>query len=290
MTDIDPRTVDVPPDPERLIDADPYFARLVEASETDRPSATEIDKALAMATKAASLPRPAPWYASVRIAALGVAVAGAVTLAVGAWGDAPEHAPDPRAAATTPADRPSTNESTGVGADVTTNVGSDVATTSDTNVGSTEAPPIVSPVVTLSVHDLAPPEPSRDDNAGRSPEPAGARGRTGSSVERPRDATSARPSARGASATFAEELALVTSARSALEGGDPAGCLAALKRYDDRFGNGTFADEADVLRMEAHAAAGNREIAMAAARRFLSTRPKSPYAARVRSLAERIGH
>lgn len=84
--------------------------------------------------------------------------------------------------------------------------------------------------------------------------------------------------------TFAEELALTGAARTALGRGDVASCLAAVERYQHEFRSGVFAQEIDVIGIEALAKSGEHERARALATRFLSTNAKSPYANRVRSV------
>ena len=95
------------------------------------------------------------------------------------------------------------------------------------------------------------------------------------------------PGAPAGQGTFREELALVSAARTALETGDASACLRAVDRYDERFRAGIFAQEIEVLRIEALAASGDRTRARALAERFLAVNAKSPYADRVRSLIER---
>jgi hypothetical protein len=86
--------------------------------------------------------------------------------------------------------------------------------------------------------------------------------------------------------TFSEELALTSAARAALARGDVVSCLSAVDRYQRTFGSGVFAQEIDVIRIEALAKSGERERAHSSAQRFLDTNATSPYADRVRSVFE----
>lgn len=106
-------------------------------------------------------------------------------------------------------------------------------------------------------------------------------------VERPAGTSAHRaaPSAETRSAgTFAEELALTSAARAALGRGDTEVCLSVVGRYRERFPQGAFAQEIDVIRIEALAKSGARDSAKASAERFLKLNESSPYADRVRSV------
>lgn len=113
---------------------------------------------------------------------------------------------------------------------------------------------------------------------------------------RPSADTSARrrdtaaPKASAAHSTFAEEVALVAAARSALERGDAVACKRTVEQYHERFRAGTFAQELEVIRIEALLMNGEGSRAQAAAERFLAANERSPYADRVRSLAEHASH
>ena len=98
--------------------------------------------------------------------------------------------------------------------------------------------------------------------------------------------------ARGASAgaersTFDEELGLLSAARAGLAANDIPASLRAVERYQTRFPSGLFAEEIEVIRIEALSNSGERARAFALAERFLADNPSSAYAARVRSLAQR---
>ena len=81
-----------------------------------------------------------------------------------------------------------------------------------------------------------------------------------------------------------EQVVELDRARRALGDGDAATALKRLDVYEARFPRGALRDEADVLRVEALLAAGDRAGAVRAGDRFLAAHAESPHAARVRSL------
>ena len=87
--------------------------------------------------------------------------------------------------------------------------------------------------------------------------------------------------------SLAEEVAAIRSAKRALAAGDAAQALRELQAYQAHFPRGRLAQEAQVVRIEALLKLGNRAAANAAADRFLSAHPDSPYAARVHTLIGR---
>jgi hypothetical protein len=87
-----------------------------------------------------------------------------------------------------------------------------------------------------------------------------------------------------AAASLTDEVAALQAARHALGAHDPAAALHALDRYAKRFGSGRLEPEATVLRIEALVQKGDRATAAALAERFETLHPKSPYAARIRSI------
>jgi hypothetical protein len=87
-----------------------------------------------------------------------------------------------------------------------------------------------------------------------------------------------------ASPGLAEEIAAIDRARSALTDGDPTRSLRLIDRYEQRFRNGAFVEEAEVLRIEAHLRRGERTAASRVGARFLAAHPSSLHAARVRAL------
>lgn len=84
--------------------------------------------------------------------------------------------------------------------------------------------------------------------------------------------------------TVPAEIAMLEQAHRALSEGDAAHALSRLDVYSARFPRGAMAHEAAVLRIEALVQAGDRVGATRFANRFLAAHPRSPYAARIRSL------
>ena len=80
------------------------------------------------------------------------------------------------------------------------------------------------------------------------------------------------------------QIALLDGARAALAAGDGARAKALASRYELQFPNGAFSQEAEVLRIEAMLAQGDRDGATRAGARFLQSHPSSPHAAHVREL------
>jgi hypothetical protein len=135
------------------------------------------------------------------------------------------------------------------------------------------APAVVKPVAPEAV-----PEPARAApapvEAARAPEPA--------AVPTARS-TKAVPSAAGGS-TLADEVKALGRAKAALSAGNPRQALRELDAYRVAFPAGKLGQEATVTRIEALVQSGDRASAKRLGQRFLSHSPKSPYAARVRSL------
>jgi hypothetical protein len=93
------------------------------------------------------------------------------------------------------------------------------------------------------------------------------------------------PSAPAAQPDIALEIASIDVARKALRAGNSSGAIAELDRYEATFGRaGSLAPEATVLRIEALLARGDKARATALATAFVAAHPKSPLAARVRTL------
>jgi TolA-binding protein len=90
-----------------------------------------------------------------------------------------------------------------------------------------------------------------------------------------------------AAPSLAEEIATIDRARRALYDHDAHGALRALDEHDRRFPSGALAPEAQVLRVEALLAAGDRPGAEAVANRLLAASPSGPQAERVRMLLRR---
>lgn len=83
--------------------------------------------------------------------------------------------------------------------------------------------------------------------------------------------------------SISREILLIDRARTAKAKGHAKEALAALDDYDREWPHGALAVEAEVLRIEALAAAGDESTAAERARAFLGAHPRSPYEARVRA-------
>jgi outer membrane protein assembly factor BamD (BamD/ComL family) len=83
--------------------------------------------------------------------------------------------------------------------------------------------------------------------------------------------------------SLAPELALLDRAQGLLASGRATAALGVLEEYDRTFPHGALAQEAEVLRIDALARAGQRSSAESRGRTFLSRHPESPQAARVRA-------
>lgn len=80
------------------------------------------------------------------------------------------------------------------------------------------------------------------------------------------------------------EVAALDAARKNLDK-DPRAALAAMDAYDDKFKkDGVLGQEADVMRIDALARAGQNDRARALGNAFLARHPSSPLAQRVRSI------
>jgi len=254
-------------EPTRLIHDDPEFASLAAASNNDGPSSAEVDKALALATRTAMTSPRTSWRWFGASLAVGIAVIG--TSVIGLVG-MPGAAPARDAAVRT-----------------------SVVTAPAPNTPAAETL-VETPVMTVSVDDLAS-APSAPPAADLSARTSQARAAAPAVVAR-----SGSPEAQNESAKTSldsrsdTELgrtdALVSAARSALGRGDVPACMRAVDRYGERFRSGMFAQEIEVIRIEALAASGERARAHADAERFLAANARSPYADRVRSLLERTSH
>lgn len=108
------------------------------------------------------------------------------------------------------------------------------------------------------------------------------------SAETPKSARSRAP-VRGAEAPdgaskLREQVSLLDRARTALASGDTARSQRLVDEYASRFPDGAFAQEAEVLRIEALLKEGHGDGAASRGARFLADHPTSPHAARVRAL------
>jgi TolA-binding protein len=94
----------------------------------------------------------------------------------------------------------------------------------------------------------------------------------------------AKPSVHARPSALGEQVTALDSARRALAAGNAASTLQQLDDYETRFPNGALVEEAEVLRVEALLAEGDRASASHVGERFLSAHPNSPHASRVRAL------
>ena len=83
---------------------------------------------------------------------------------------------------------------------------------------------------------------------------------------------------------LAEQVATLDRARAALASGDGAAALREIAACEARYPRGALFEEAEVLRIEALLAEGDRSAAGRAGARFLAAHPSSPHAAHVRAL------
>jgi hypothetical protein len=123
---------------------------------------------------------------------------------------------------------------------------------------------------------------AQDDASARSKPIAGRDARSGASSPAAAQAASSQPEA---ASSLSEEVASLRTAREALGRGDAKGCLAAVDAYFAAFPKGHLGAEARVLRVEAMFAAGQKAQAAALASAMLAQSPRSPYAARLRTIA-----
>lgn len=84
---------------------------------------------------------------------------------------------------------------------------------------------------------------------------------------------------------LAEEVVALKAAREALAKGQAARCLDAVNAYFAAFPAGHLSAEARYLRVEATLASGRADEAKVLARSMLAANPRSPYAARLRTIA-----
>jgi hypothetical protein len=110
-------------------------------------------------------------------------------------------------------------------------------------------------------------------------------------VRAARTATVAAPRAAAPATEVADlraELLALDAVRAATDDGRPRKALALLDGYASKYKTGKLREEASVLRIEALAAAGERESARRLADRFLRESPTTIYTARVRAAVARV--
>jgi len=91
------------------------------------------------------------------------------------------------------------------------------------------------------------------------------------------------PAAARRAAMLTDELGALDHARLALAGGDGRQALDELDAYDHRFPGGRLQIEAEVLRIDAFAKLGRKDVARQRAEAFLKRHPNSVLATRVRA-------
>lgn len=95
-----------------------------------------------------------------------------------------------------------------------------------------------------------------------------------------------RGSSSAGSTGIQEQIALIDRARGAVAARQPAAAMAALDEYQRRFPRGVLGQEATLLRIETLLARGDRAGAARLGRQFLERYPRSPMAARVKTLID----
>ncbi len=245
--------------PPRLRDENPNIAHLLDALDRQAPDPNLMTKIHALPERS-PVPDAAPGAARALSSMAPWLAVGVCALALGGLGWGAREARTTWASSNAPASAPL----------VATNAAFTEAPSSDV---ANASPPL------LSVDDLpnvaAPELPTSLRASGSDSRVA---------AVAPKTIASAAPAA----STFHEELALIESARSALSRGDGQTALATLDRYDARFHSGALFSEAAITRIEALASLGRTDAARAAAQRFLTRDAASPYAARVRSVLDRL--
>jgi hypothetical protein len=103
---------------------------------------------------------------------------------------------------------------------------------------------------------------------------------------RPAPSTSARAS--DSLTMLPEQLASVETIRTAMREGRTADALRLLDAHEARFPGGALAEEIETLRIEACARGGDRARAKRLAERFITERPTSPYAPRVKAMLSQL--
>jgi len=86
------------------------------------------------------------------------------------------------------------------------------------------------------------------------------------------------------STTLADEVADLDRARAAQSAGDNTRAIAIVDEYEAHHPKGALVQEAEVVRIQALLARGDRAAAQRTADKFFAAYPSSPHAARVRSL------
>jgi hypothetical protein len=98
----------------------------------------------------------------------------------------------------------------------------------------------------------------------------------------PRPPSTQAPAPAVSSGALAREVAQIDSARSALASGETKRALAELERYERMRETPTFVREAELLRIEAFSARGERARAAQLARRYITRFPNDAHVAKLR--------
>ncbi|AKV00100.1 hypothetical protein AKJ09_06763 [Labilithrix luteola] len=264
--------------PRRLMLDDSDFARLIAASESEEPGSDQIDSALSLAdrTAAASGWNAWRWFSPrlvIGAAAIGASVLALVSISAHSEPTIQTHAgiqnvtmiesAAPIRASETPLE-PVTDSTSAPRA-------------SAVRIDHEPPPKAVAVTVPAALPSV------RVASQVGSPRAKSSQVGSPRAKSTPSLVTDVVPQGGASRTTFSEELALVSVARSALEGGDFASCMRAVDRYDEKFRSGLFAHEIEVIRIEALATSGERERAAVLAERFLAANASSPYADLVRS-------
>ena len=128
------------------------------------------------------------------------------------------------------------------------------------------------------------PAPRLDENRAH-PSASGARDESSGAATGIHSGREAREIAPPAEPNIDAEIAAIDKARGALTTERPAEALARVQTYRSTFAAPHFADEADAIEVQALAALGRKDEARRKGEEFLTRRPRSPYAQRVRSAA-----
>lgn len=138
------------------------------------------------------------------------------------------------------------------------------------------APPRARPVETVRpARKVAPAATARVTMAVREPAPPAAR-----------ETPSSDPAPRPRAPRLGPELALLGEARAAIAAREPDRALALLDTFDRMYPASVLEPEAEVVRMEARIARGDRDKARALARDFVERHPGSPYLERVEAIRD----
>jgi hypothetical protein len=145
------------------------------------------------------------------------------------------------------------------------------------NATATEPPtePTAEPIAP-SAPSASPPSIAGTRPASRREAPAETTGAVATGSQPPPPTTAPTASGSAYDSELATDRALLDTARTAIARGDGDGALVALAKHEQRFPQSQFADEREVIAVQALVAAGRRDAAYERAKRFAAARPKSP--------------